>query len=203
MLLNGKQIAGSPFAVEVKCLSSIKYVFRSVATGEYALSEGDKVATKEETSWRGAIADGQFVVGGAGACAAAAPMIKGQEYAEFEVVKNDNISGAWCFGVCRPDIDLNDTSKIFHNRDDTWLMFQNNYPNWRLYCNSNKGSFVDHSIKRKLNAGDRVGLLLDLDNGGTLTLYLDGKPCGTIAEGRRSCERPRASKVDGCPVAAA
>ena len=36
---------------------------------------------------------------------------------------------------------------------------------------------------RELNAGDRVGLLLDLDNGGTLTMYLDGKPCGTIAEG--------------------
>ena len=50
-------------------------------------------------------------------------------------------------------------------------------------CNSNKGNFVDRSIRRKLNAGDRVGLLLDLDNGGTLTLYLDGKPCGTIAEG--------------------
>ena len=27
------------------------------------------------------------------------------------------------------------------------------------------------------------GLLLDLDNGGTLTMYLDGKPCGTIAVG--------------------
>lgn len=26
-------------------------------------------------------------------------------------------------------------------------------------------------------------MLLDLDNGGTLTIYLDGKPCGTIAEG--------------------
>ena len=26
-------------------------------------------------------------------------------------------------------------------------------------------------------------MLLDLDNGGTLTMYLDNKPCGTIAEG--------------------
>ena len=51
-----------------------------------------------------------------------------------------------------------------------------------MCCNYN-GNFVDYSIKRKLNAGDRVGLVLDLDNGGTLTLYLDGKPCGTIAEG--------------------
>ena len=31
--------------------------------------------------------------------------------------------------------------------------------------------------------GSRIGLLLDLDNGGTLTMYLDNKPCGTIAEG--------------------
>ena len=91
--------------------------------------------------------------------------------------------GLWCFGVCRPGIDLNDTSKDFDDRDDTWMMWQTNDPYWRLYCNSNKGNFVDCSIDRKLNAGDRVGLLLDLDNGGTLTLYLDGKPCGTIAEG--------------------
>lgn len=26
-------------------------------------------------------------------------------------------------------------------------------------------------------------MLLDLDNGDTLTMYLDNKPCGTIAEG--------------------
>eukprot|EP00729_Bicosta_minor_P032920 gene32920-biopygen25639 len=152
VLLNGKQIAGSPFAVEVKRLSSIKYVFRSVETGEFALSEGDTVATKtENASWRGAIADGQFIDGGAGADAAAAPMIEGQEYAEFEIVKG---SGGWCFGVCRPEINLNNAaSKDFCNRVQTGT------------------------------TRDRVGLLLDLDNGGTLTLYLDGKPCGTIAEG--------------------
>ena len=32
-------------------------------------------------------------------------------------------------------------------------------------------------------AGSRIGLLLDLDNGGTLTMYWDNKPCGTIATG--------------------
>ena len=31
--------------------------------------------------------------------------------------------------------------------------------------------------------GSRIGLLLDLDSGGTLTMYWEGKPCGTIAEG--------------------
>jgi len=37
--------------------------------------------------------------------------------------------------------------------------------------------------KIKLPEGSRVGLLLNLDNGGTLTIYLGNKPCGTIAEG--------------------
>ena len=31
--------------------------------------------------------------------------------------------------------------------------------------------------------GSRIGLLLDLDNGGTLTMYWDNKLCGTIAAG--------------------
>ena len=32
-------------------------------------------------------------------------------------------------------------------------------------------------------ASSRIGLLLDLNNGGMLTMYLDNKPCGTIAAG--------------------
>lgn len=31
--------------------------------------------------------------------------------------------------------------------------------------------------------GARIGLLLDLDTGGMLTMYLESKPRGTIAEG--------------------
>ena len=111
-------------------------------------------------------------------------MVAGKHGIKFEVAKGSGGSvDGWCFGVCRPGIDLNDTSKHFPNRDDTWMMNQSNRPLWRLECNSNKGNFIKNSIDRKLNEGDRVGLLLDLDNGGTLTLYLDGKPCGTIAEG--------------------
>ena len=63
------------------------------------------------------------------------------------------------------------------------MMCQTNEPQWFLCYKSSKGNIVSNSIDRKLKAGDRVGLLPDLDNGGTLTLYLDGKPCGTIAEG--------------------
>lgn len=32
-------------------------------------------------------------------------------------------------------------------------------------------------------AGFRIGLLLDLDNGGMLTMYWKGRPCETIADG--------------------
>lgn len=37
--------------------------------------------------------------------------------------------------------------------------------------------------KPKLHEGAWVGLLLDLDTGGTLTMYLEDTPCGTIAAG--------------------
>eukprot|EP00729_Bicosta_minor_P021669 gene21668-biopygen21330 len=156
-----------------------------MAAGEYTSSEGGTVATKVKNwTWGGAICDGQFTGGGGGAgAAAAAPMVAGKHYIKFEVAKSSGDRyDDWMFGVCRPGSDLND-GKFFHARDDTWLMYQDNDPEWSLRCKSNKGNFVDDSIKRELNAGDRVGLLLDLDNGGTLTLYLDGKPCGTIAEG--------------------
>ena len=111
-------------------------------------------------------------------------MTEGKHYTEFEIVKgSSNRNDGWCFGVCRPEINLGDIGgNTFHQRDDTWMMFQSNLPCWTLSCNSNWGNFVRDSIDRKLNAGDRVGLLLDLDNGGTLTLYVDGMPCGTIAE---------------------
>merc|ERR1719272_2712275 len=55
---------------------------------------------------------------------------------------------------------------------------------WTLnYVPTCKGTGNTLHPKRLLPDGSRVGLLLDLDNGGTLTLYLDNKPCGTIAEG--------------------
>ena len=41
---------------------------------------------------------------------------------------------------------------------------------------------LDHLVFQ-IPEGSRIGLLLDLDNGGTLTMYLDNKPCGTIATG--------------------
>ena len=160
--------------------------FRSMAAGEYTISEGGTVATKVKAGYRGAICDGQSTEGGGAPDYYNSDAIEeGKHHVQFEVATDSGYgAGGWCFGVCRPGIDLNDAaSQDFYNRDDTWMMYQNNAPQWWLECNSNKGNIDTDSIDRKLNAGDRVGLLLDLDNGGTLTLYLDGEPCGTIAEG--------------------
>ena len=150
--------------------------------GHYRLSEGSTVATKVGGNMTAAICDGQFTGDGDGAgAAAAAPMVAGKHDIKFEVAKNDTTNGSWCFGVCRPEIDLNDGER-FPTRDDTWMMYQSNAPYWEVTCNTCEGTGLTIP-ERKLNAGDRVGLLLDLANGGTLTMYLDGKPCGTIAEG--------------------
>eukprot|EP00729_Bicosta_minor_P006250 gene6250-biopygen28936 len=174
VLLNGKQIVGSPFATEVRPSADItNWVFGSIATGKYALSEGGAVATKiADKSETGAIADG----------AGCSQMSSGVHFWELEVVKNDGADGGWYFGVCRPGIDLNDGAD-FEYRDDTWMTYQDNDPYWGLRCSTCEGTGMTLDPKPKLPDGSRIGLLLDLDNGGTLTMYLEGKPCGTIAEG--------------------
>eukprot|EP00729_Bicosta_minor_P032620 gene32620-biopygen9570 len=175
VLLNGKPIVGSPFAVEVRPSANMaNWVFGSIATGEYALSEGGAVATKiEDETWTGAIADG----------AGCTPMTSGINYWELEVVQNDADDGNWFFGVCRPGIDLNDDGADFYDRADTWVMYQYNKPGWVLYCTTCAGTGMTLDPQPKLPDGSRIGLLLDLDNGGTLTMYFEGKPCGTIAAG--------------------
>eukprot|EP00729_Bicosta_minor_P016349 gene16349-biopygen14295 len=173
VLLNGKPIVGSPFAVEVRPRADLSnWVFGSVATDQYALSEGGAMATNIGNGSEGAIADG----------AGCSPMISGIHYWELEVVKNDAINGEWGFGVCRPGIDLDDR-RIFCNRDDTWVMYQDNSPGWELYCSTCEGTGMTLDPQPKMPEGSRIGLLLDLDNGGTLNMYWEGKPCGTIAAG--------------------
>lgn len=178
VLLNGTHIVGSPFAIEVRPSANItNWVFGSIATGEYALSEGGAVASKtSDESETGAIADG----------AGCSPMTSGVHFWELEVVKNEvnppNWPGSWDFGVCRPGIDLDDGAN-FYSRADTWMMAQDNDPGWGLACLTCAGTGMTLDPKPNLPEGSRIGLLLDLDNGGTLTMYLEGKPCGTIAEG--------------------
>ena len=62
-------------------------------------------------------------------------------------------------------------------------MCQCNDPFWNLFCPTSEGSGMTLDPVPKMPDGSRIGLLLDLDNGGTLTMYLEGKPCGTIAKG--------------------
>ena len=176
VLLNGKHIVGSPFAVGVHP-AYVNWVFGSIpADKRFELSEGGAVVTviknADDEMYRGAVADG----------AGCTPMTSGVHFWELEHVKHGGFSG-WCFGVCRPGIDLNNDGVDFDNRDDTWMMVQTNYPTWRLYCNTGKGTGMTLDLAPKIPEGSRIGLLLDLDNGGTLTMYLDNKPCGTIAEG--------------------
>ena len=174
VLLNGEHIAGSPFAVEVRpSATSTNWVFGSFQNYYYKLSEGGAVIEKIlRRGAAGAIADG----------AGCAPMTAGVHYWELEVVTNDAVNGLWFFGVCRPGIDLND-GQIFSNRDDTWVMDQDNTPGWGLCCDTCKGTGLTLHPLPEMPAGSRIGLLLDLDNGGTLTMYWDNKPCGTIAAG--------------------
>eukprot|EP00729_Bicosta_minor_P006285 gene6285-biopygen22852 len=173
VLLNGKHIVGSPFAIEVRPrVNMANWAFGSITTGQYALSRGGAVATKIVTSWKGAIADG----------AGCTPMTSGINYWELEVVKNDVTNGGWWFGVCLPGIDLND-GVDFVDRDDSWMMYQTNDPYWGVFCSTCEGTGMTLRPKPKMPDGSRIGLLLDLDNGGTLTMYWQGKPCGTIAAG--------------------
>eukprot|EP00729_Bicosta_minor_P014889 gene14889-biopygen16162 len=173
VLLNGKHIAGSPFAIEVRPRANMtNWAFGSVATGQYTLSEGGAVAAKIADSQRGAIADG----------AGCTPMASGVNYWELEVVNVGSSHGLWYFGVCRPGIDLDD-GEDFYSRADTWLMAQHKAPDWDLRCSTCAGTGMTLNPQPKLPAGSRIGLLLDLDNGGTLTMYWQGKPCGTIAKG--------------------
>ena len=176
VLLNGEHVAKSPCPIKVHPIESkppmMKLAFGSIPTdGSYELTEGGSVATKVKgINFRGVLANGPGCI----------PMNSGVYYWELEVVKNDD-NGHWYFGVCRPGVDLNG-SKNFYARDDTWLMGQSNTPEWRLYCSTCSGTGLTVA-DRQMPAGSRVGLLLDLDNGGTLTIFLDNHPCGTVAKG--------------------
>jgi hypothetical protein len=143
----------------------------------YTSSEEGQVVEKIEDGEKcsGAIAVGQGCL----------EMIKGQHFFAFEVVKTID-GGSWSFGVCRPgidlnqDIDLNKDSKVyFGDQSDSWVA---TLPNWDLKCNSCQGKgCTDKSLT--VQQGSHVGLLLDLDSGGTLTIYINNTPCGTVAEG--------------------
>ena len=85
-------------------------------------------------------------------------------------------------GVCRPSADhVRASGGVFQHRSDTWLITA--YRNgWSLGCQTHAGSFDRYSSWR-VSVGERLGLVLDLDHGGTLTLFRGTTAVGTIAEG--------------------
>jgi hypothetical protein len=193
-----KPKAAAASGVEVRPRDVVtNWAFDSIpADGTWKLSEGGAVVTKlKGYSYNGVIADGLGCT----------PMTAGVHFWEFEVVKVGD-STEWYFGVCRPGIDLNDGSKQFPDRDDTWMLYQANTPDWDLCkCDTCKGTGMTLDPQPEMWDGSRIGLLLDLDNGGTLTMYWKGKPCGTIAEGLvgpllpciSSCFAGRVVKIHG------
>jgi hypothetical protein len=104
-------------------------------------------------------------------------MAAGRHYWEIQRVVHGGGAGYFMFGVCRPGINV---ASDINSKPDTWLTYH--YDGcWQLLCGSCKGTGC--TDERNMTDDERVGLLLDLDNGGTLTLYRNNIPCGTIAVG--------------------
>lgn len=143
----------------------------SPADNRYTIGKYGMVVTQgphTDYKYRGVVADGT----------GSEPMTSGVHYWIIEHEKYGACSEVFV-GVCRPGIDL-DSNMDFVDRGDTWLMGLNN---WDMFCNSNKGTGMIMDPAPKIPEGSQIGLLLDLDNGGTLTMYVDNKVCGTIAGG--------------------
>jgi hypothetical protein len=105
-------------------------------------------------------------------------MAAGRHYWELQRVVRGDLDGNFMFGVCRPGINVD---SHIHTDPGTWLVQQYDGGNWGLFCDSCKGTGC--TDQRNVTDAERIGLLLDLDNGGTLTLYRDNVPCWTIAAG--------------------
>jgi hypothetical protein len=113
-----------------------------------ALSEDGLVATKNTNGW-------QLVTGGS-------PMTEGRHYWEVEV------SGYSVFvGAVRPGLDHN---KYHADGNDAYFIY-GGYGS----LHGNGKSFADK--QGEFAAGDRIGVLLDLD-AGWMRLYRNGKRCG-------------------------
>ena len=96
------------------------------------------------------------------------------------------------------------------------MMAQNNVDGWDLCSNTCKGTGMTLDPEPEMPEGSRIGVLLDLDNGGILTMYLnnggiltmyldnggiltmylDNTPCGTIAAGLAGPLLPCISSYD-------
>lgn len=58
-------------------------------------------------------------------------MVSGVHYWELEVVKVGEADGNWMFGVCRPEIDVDDGRHLY-SKVDAWLIHQLS-AKWEVY----------------------------------------------------------------------
>jgi hypothetical protein len=170
VLVLGRPVPQSPYAVDVVTNHARVTNWRFGSVGVKAkLSEDGRRVTKTAKGWDfGAIADG----------AGCEPLVAGRHYWEVKRVVHGEADGSIYFGVCRPGVPVD---QQFSNLAETWVIGHCDPETWALSCNSCSGTGCTAS--HQIAEDEWVGLLLDLDDGGTLTIYRDNIPCGTIAEG--------------------
>ena len=115
---------------------------------EITLSEDGLVATKTGYNY-------QLVTGGS-------PMTEGRHYWEVQLGQGDALAGAVRSGL--------DHDKRHHCDNDAYFIYGSD---GALYGNGKLGA----DPQGKFAAGDRIGVLLDLD-AGWMRLYRNGKRCG-------------------------
>jgi hypothetical protein len=125
--------------------------------GSITLSEGGSLATKSVCDF------------GSRAAASKVVMRAGRHYAQFTVVRGHGMY----FGVIRPGWDV-ERGQFAHNVDSHCFYYTNNGSNWP--------GRRDWEGMEGAQEGDRIGLLLDLDQG-TMTVYKNGGQLGVMATG--------------------
>jgi hypothetical protein len=127
---------------------------------DITLSEGGSVVTKTNGA-----ANVQL-------CAAASKVVMraGRHYAQFTVVSGDSMF----FGVIQPGWDVKGEN---HAPYVDGHCFYRTYGGWRM-----PGYHNWEGIQNAREEGDRIGMLLDLDQG-TMTVYLNDERLGVMATG--------------------
>lgn len=132
---------------------------------DYAFEGDKKVATKLTTANVGIAGHNGYAI------------TSGIHYWELET-QNIIPAAGFYFGVCRAGID---PCTDFIERDETWLMFTHD-STWEYKgARPNQGTgMLATPLPNISTDGKKIGLLLNMEDG-TLTMFLDKKPCGTIA----------------------
>ena len=162
----GKPVPGSPFSAALLGANAVgtDWQFKTISSALSLVEDGKRVIRGSAGVHPGAIADGP----------GCSPLTEGRHDWEIQPVQGDPRCW-WYIGVCSPGA-CAETG--FRDRADTWVL---QCGNRTLHCATCKGTGI--TDRSPLATGERIGLLLDLDAGGSLTVYRGGKPCGSVAVG--------------------